>query len=68
MPGTADEHQEDAVDVLFGVDGAVGFEAGELGEAEAEGGKRSGVEKVPATGSVAEFNRAVRIEAKHRHS
>jgi hypothetical protein len=46
----------------------VGFEAGKLGEAEAEGGQCPGVEKVPATGSVAEFNRAIRIEAKHRHS
>ena len=59
----ADQHQHDAVHVLFAVDGALRFQAEQRIQGEAEGRKGAGMKKVAPAESVTKFNSTVGIKA-----
>jgi hypothetical protein len=66
LGGASDEHEEDDVDVGFvGVDGAGGFEAEPLRQAEAKRGERAGVKEITAAEAVAEFDGFIGVQTEH---
>ena len=66
LRGAADQHQEDAVDVLrVFVDRALRLQAEELRQTEAKRGQRAGVQEIAPPESVTELHRAIGIQTEH---
>jgi hypothetical protein len=50
---------------FFGIDGALRLQGEQVVEAQAEHGKRAGVQKIAAAQAIAELDRFIGIQAKH---